>query len=127
MRRAESNWLFPFTVPKADADEAVEDVARGATTDAPGWFAKVSSLQIVLGILEAKRLEKPVRFGYENYIQQPLALALTRAKLGSVRDAEAELEAYGTKHDLSEDVMEKLLALASEYGKPGSPAQRLTS
>ena len=79
------------------------DFGRGLPSvvlNAEAWWGGVSSLEDLLRLVEALRTRPHVRFGFDDYVQQPLALACLLAKLHQMERARAELRSWLAARDL---------------------------
>ncbi len=102
------------------ARKAAARVARQALGLALPWFGGVNSLADLAREFEAKKQRPFVRFGFYNYVQEPLAYAFVLARLGRWAEAEAELGRYLAGGRVREPVKDRLLQLLSE--QRGCPA-----
>jgi hypothetical protein len=105
------DWLLSKTQPKEKTTIEAQAVAGRALPQALNWLAQVNSLKELETVLQKKQSEKVRRFGYNNYVQQPLALALVQARLGDVAKAMDSLDAYIKKRETPVDAALKLKSL----------------
>jgi hypothetical protein len=93
------------------AETARADVQRiclEALPEAEAFFATANDLADLPAMFEAKRTRPFVRFGFDNYIQEPMAYAFTLAKLGDERRARYWLS-VAEHHDLDAAEERKLV------------------
>ena len=88
-------WMVPFGLgtPVEETHRRAQAVVSRALTEAPSLWDGVKSIADLPRAFQAKRDRPFTRFGFENYVQEPLAEAFTFAALGQAR-ARALLEAY---------------------------------
>jgi hypothetical protein len=75
------------------------------------WFQSVSNESDLVQEFENKKQRAFVRFGFENYLQEPLAYAFTMARVGRLLDAEAEIARWVTRVHRDESVKDALVRL----------------
>ena len=107
-------WFVPSLWGRSVARKEAARVTREALESALPWFASVNTLADLVREFEAKRQRPFVRFGFDNYVQEPLAYAFILARVGRWADAEAEIIRYLEGGQLREPIRNRLLQLLRE-------------
>jgi hypothetical protein len=94
MARKQAEFAFPMALP---------------------WFESVNDLSDLVREYKAAKLRPAIRFGFYNYIQQPLAFALVLAKVGRVEEAVTEMTRFLKGDHIPESIKAKLLQMLDDY------------
>ena len=110
--RAMESWVFDslWTKPRKASSQAGK-VAKKAVPRALTWFSGNNSVDDIITVLEAKKTEKVYRFGFANYVQQPLALALSYAQIGNSVRAAQLLEEYIVSYEVLPEAAQRLRSM----------------
>jgi hypothetical protein len=113
-------WFVPCLEGRSTTHNAAASVTRRAPGLALPWFASVNDLADLVREFEAKKRRPFVRFGFYNYVQEPLAYAFVLAGMGRWTDAESELQGHFERSRLRESVERRLIQLLGEQRRTGS-------
>jgi hypothetical protein len=78
----------------AGVRDSAQTCTRNAVPRAMKFFQRAKTIQHVADLFEEIRKRPAIRFGFYNYLQQPLAYAFTLAKLGREAEARRELRHF---------------------------------
>jgi hypothetical protein len=116
----ELNPLFMFTMHgSARLEQAAVASAEASLRAATKFWEQVHDERDLLGVVEMLRSRPVVRFGFDNYVQHPVALAFTLARVGRVEDARTELQkahAYSAGSAVVRSRLDRLLEDAAPRG-----------
>jgi hypothetical protein len=102
-------WSIPSSEGRTAAREQADRSTHVALELALPWFQSVGTERDLIREFEAKKERPFVRFGFDNYVQEPLAYAFTLAKVGRSVDAESEVNRWATRLGLHQSVRDALL------------------
>jgi hypothetical protein len=98
----------------------VRDAARvlpAAVERALGWFSSFADQNLLDRVEEHRRADRPGRrFGFDNWVQQPLAYAFVLARSGKADEATAVLEKWIGARAMNSAVEERLRTLLKSSG-----------
>jgi hypothetical protein len=109
----------------AIAREQALNISAATTRVALRWFAQAIAPKGLLALFEAQRALPAVRFGFENYPQQLLALAFVLAREGNLQAARQALDralASGITGDAGADELRRLIDTTAPTDDSGAPA-----
>jgi len=92
-------------------------VARDTLRLAGEWFDSVHDLPSLIRCFEQQKAPPAVRFGFYNYVQQPLAFAFTLARANRIDEAEAELARYSELPELPGLQRSRLIHMMRDQAK----------
>ncbi len=107
------SWVFSSLGTARDVSEQADRIAKKAIPVAFDWYRQVNGVSDLVALLERMKSATARRFGFFNYVQQPLALALSYTQLGEASHAIALLDEYVSRYDVEPEAAQKLLALAT--------------
>lgn len=88
------SWVLSYYQDVREAEVETVLLAKRAVPQSLEWFTRVNTVSDLVTLLKHKRSEPFLRFGFKNYVQQPLALLMSYALLGRTRRAEKLLNEY---------------------------------
>jgi hypothetical protein len=101
-----------FTISRFASADAVRNAALDLLADvltrSSEFFDSVRTVADLPRSVEAKRNRPFVRFGFLNYVQEPMAYAFVLAKLGNLDDARKWFEVAKRYHQLDKIELDKL-------------------
>ena len=110
---------FMFTMQgTAHLERAAVASAEASLGEATRFWEQVHDERDLLRMVEMFRSRPVVRFGFDNYVQHPVALAFTLARVGRVEDARTELQrahAYSTGSAAVRSRLDQLLENAAAH------------
>lgn len=118
-------WGISTIHGMAAAREQALTISAATTREALRWFAQAVAPKGLLALFEAQRALPAVRFGFENYPQQILALAFVLAREGDLQAARQMLEralASGIAADGAADELRRLIDNTARADDSDGPA-----
>lgn len=94
-----SSWLVSYEPFEGhDLPIRARRLANRTAEACTAFFAPVKSLADLPAEFDRKKTRPFVRFGWDNYVTEPLAYALTLAKLGQLDNAKTMLASWVDRH-----------------------------
>lgn len=113
----------PFSMFTMDGTVFLEKAAIGSAEasvkESTKFWELVHSESDIIRVAEMLRSRPVIRFGFYNYVQQPMALAFTLARVGQLEEARTELQSahgYATATPEIRSTLEALLNNAAGRG-----------
>ena|ERR1700722_1870357 len=117
----------PLTISRFQSADAVREGAKVVLEDvlwrSGEFFESVRTIPDLVDAFEAKRNRPAVRFGFENYVQHPMAYAFVLAKLGRERAARKWLEVAKKYHELDDIELTKLKRAFDDALRESKPSK----
>ena len=88
--------------------KTANEVAHRAWQSANNWFSAVNTVEAFARAFEDKKVRPFVRFGFMNYVQEPLAYAFVLAKLGRTEEAAVALNAVVERDSIDTSLRTRL-------------------